>query len=157
MGASLGDAACLDKAMTLLSSYHREITSALRWFYEQRGKAVIEQETYVLIRAETTIRDSLIGVITSLLSKSNLYPEGTVLIGLSQTLSGEIKVSCRISGDSERGPDLRRLMHDTITLTGGHGGGHPIAAGAVIPQEKEELFITTLIDRLQKQLLEEHI
>ena len=157
LGASLGDAACLEKAMTLLSSYHREITSALRWFYEQRGKAVIEQETYVLIRAETTIRDSLIGVITSLLSKSNLYPEGTVLIGLSQTLSGEIKVSCRISGDSERGPDLRRLMHDTITLTGGHGGGHPIAAGAVIPQEKEELFITTLIDRLQKQLLEEHI
>jgi len=157
VGACLGDEHSLEKAITILSSYHREITSALRWFYDQRGKAVIEQETHVLIRAETNIRDSLIGVITSLLSKSNLYPEGTVLIGLGHTIGGEVKVSCRISGDSERGPDLRRLMHDTLTLTGGQGGGHPIAAGAVIPQDKEELFITTLLDQLQKQLLEEHI
>ena len=157
LGACLGDTLSLEKAMIILSSYHREITSALRWFYEQRGKAVLEQETYVLIKAETAIRDSLIGVVTSLLSKSSLYPEGTVLIGLSHTLGGEVKVSCRISGDSERGPDLRRLMHDTITLTGGQGGGHPIAAGAVIPQDKEDLFTVTLLDQLRKQLIEEHI
>ena len=157
LGACLHDTASLDKAMNILSNYHREITSALRWFYEQRGKSVVEEGTYVLIRAETSVRDSLIGVVTSLLSKSNLYPEGTVLIGLSRTLGGEVKVSCRISGDSERGPDLRRLMHETISLTGGEGGGHPIAAGAVIPQDKEDLFITTLLEQLQKQLLEEHI
>ena len=141
--------------MSILSGYHREITSALRWFYEQRGKSVVETETHVLIRAETAIRDSLIGVVTSLLSKSNLYPEGTVLLGLSQTLGGEVKVSCRLSGEHERGPDLRRLMHETLSLTGGQGGGHPIAAGAILPQDKEELFITTFLAQLQKQLLEE--
>lgn len=157
LGACLGDTASLEKAIRILSSYHREITNALRWFYEQRGKAVLEQETSVLIRAETAIRDSLIGVVTSLLSKSNLYPEGTVLLGLSHTLGGEVKVSCRISGDSERGPDLRRLMHETISITGGQGGGHPIAAGAIIPQEKEELFLATFLEQLQKQLLEEHL
>lgn len=154
----IGDSKLKEKAFLLLIQYHNEIIECLNWFYRQKNSGkVIEKESYVIINAENFVRDGLIGTLTSMLSKSNIYPEGTILIGLANMLSDEVKISCRVCGFKDSGLDLRKIVKDVIKKTGGNGGGHRLAAGAVIPQEKEQLFLKYCMQILDRALIEEKV
>ncbi len=152
---SLGIAACLgdkkmkETAIGLLNQYRREIISSLEWFYKNRGgEKIKEGRGYVLINAEDSVRDTLIGTLTSTVAKSNIYPEGTIIVSLAHTLGEETKVSTRIAGFRDSNFDLREMVKKVVKVTGGEGGGHRLAAGATIPQEKEEEFL-----KLSEQIL----
>ncbi|MEK6903444.1 MAG: DHH family phosphoesterase, partial [Nanoarchaeota archaeon] len=152
LGVCLGDKKCLEKATLLLHHYHHEIMECLIWFYKFRGTpAVQETESYVFIQAENAIRDGLIGTLVSLLSKSHLYVEGTVLIGSATMLSDEIKVSSRICGFKESPLDLRKIILQALEKTGGQGGGHRLAAGAILPSGKGSLFLQACASLLQQE------
>lgn len=159
---SLGIAACLgDKKMKevavgLLNQYRREIISALEWFYNNRGSEKIKEgRGYVLINAEDAVRDTLIGTLTSTVAKSNIYPEGTIIVSLAHTLGEETKISTRIAGFRESNFDLREMIKKVVKVTGGEGGGHRLAAGATIPQEKEEEFLKLTEQALVGTAIEE--
>lgn len=156
VGVCLGDAKAREKALHLVSSYTHEILSCLTWFYKHRGTpAVVEHNNSVFINAENAIRDGLIGTLVSLLSKSNIYPEGTILIGFASMLSDEMKVSTRICGFRDSPFDLRALLDTVIQKTGGQSGGHRLAAGATFPSVQLQEFLNECSTLLQKPLLEE--
>lgn len=152
----LGDATFKIKAVNLLNQYRRDIIQSLEWFYNHRGTdKVKEGKGYVLINAEDSVRDTLIGTLTSIVSKSNLYDDGTVIVGVAHTLGEESKVSTRIAGFSDSHINLNELVKKILKTTGGEGGGHRLAAGATIPQEKEEEFLKLAAQVLNKQVAEE--
>ncbi len=156
IGVCLGDRESIEKATTLLMDYRREIIDALLWFYRSRGvgTAIIERERYVIINAENHIRDALIGILASTISKSNIYREGTILIAMAHTLGDETKISMRISGFGESDVNLRKVVHDIVTRIGGSGGGHRLAAGGIIPQDKEAQFLEVTMEVLDKVIVE---
>jgi single-stranded-DNA-specific exonuclease len=51
-----------------------------------------------------------------------------------------------------RGVDLSKAIQNVIQTVGGVGGGHDIAAGAVIPRDRTTDFLKLLDVEIQKQL-----
>jgi RecJ-like exonuclease len=156
IGTCLGNVNIKNKAINLLIDYKKEIINALNWFYSHRNTGdVIEKKGYIIINAEDNIRDTLIGTLASMISKSNLYDNGTIILALAHTLEEDTKVSIRICGNSS--VDTREILNDILKVTGGIGGGHKGAAGGLILQEKEEEFIKTAEKILSKITIEEEI
>ena len=61
-----------EEAIELLNVYKKEIINSLDWFYKNRKtRFIIERQGYVIINAEDNIKDTLIGTLTSIISKSN--------------------------------------------------------------------------------------
>jgi len=142
--ASLGVAVCLkdkkarEEALELLAEYRREIVKALNWFYSKK-EGVIEKEKYILINAEGEIKDTIIGTLASIISNANFYRK-KVILAMAYGLAGEIKISAR--GGRDLDINLQELLVGIIRKLGKfESGGHKMACGAVIPQEKEKEFI----------------
>ena len=149
----LGDQRAKEQATILLQQYHHNIISCLTWFANNKQtQHIIEDDHFVIINAESSIKDSLIGTLTSMLANNDAYAPGTVIIGLAHLLSDEIKISARIAGPIESSQDLRKLLKSIIKKTGGQAGGHKMAAGAIIPADKLQLFLKTCKEQLHESL-----
>ncbi|MBS3108317.1 DHH family phosphoesterase [Candidatus Woesearchaeota archaeon] len=145
-----------EEAIELLNVYKKEIINSLDWFYKNRKtRFIIERQGYVIINAEDNIKDTLIGTLTSIISKSNVYDDGTILISMAHSID-ETKISARIAGRKEI--DLRTILQKTISKLGNYlVGGHKTACGGLIPQEKEFEFIKATEEILSKAVLEENV
>ncbi|MBS3163282.1 DHH family phosphoesterase [Candidatus Woesearchaeota archaeon] len=145
---SLGIGVCLDdknsktKAFSLLMDYKREIINALNWFYAKRKEGlVLEEKNFVLFNTEHNIRDTLVGVLTSIISKSNLYPDGTLIIAMAYTSDDEIKVSVRGVNSTIDMKKLLDKIHEKVDI---QSGGHTSAAGCLLTMDKEQEFIKAI-------------
>ena len=140
VGACLNDSNTKQKALLLLNDYKKELINSLNWFYQSRNSpSIIEKENLVIINAEDNIRDTIIGTITSIISKSNLYNDGTILISLAHTLEEDTKISVRSVGKNNI--NLKEILSKITEKLNCKAGGHVNAAGSIIPQEKEQEFI----------------
>lgn len=147
IGCCLGDGNLKKEAMSLLLEYKKEIINSLNWFHNNKER-VIKGDGYVIINVGSNIRDTMIGTMASIISKSNIYEEDTVIISMAYTMDGHIKVSIRSVNNKE--VDLREIISRIVEKTGGICGGHKSAAGALITQDKEEEFIKTASEELNK-------
>ena len=102
---SLGIAACMQDnklkhaAISLLNEYKRELIASLNWFYNSKEK-ITELEGLVIINAEDNVKDTIIGTLTSMIAKSNLYQENTILISLAHSLDENTKMYLELLGES---------------------------------------------------------
>ncbi|MEK6934259.1 MAG: DHH family phosphoesterase [Nanoarchaeota archaeon] len=154
IGCCLNDEKSKEDALVLLNNYKREIINALDWYYKNKENFV-DGKGYVIINAEDNVRDTLIGTLGSILSNSNVFNAGTVLITMAYTIDGGVKISSRVVGKSDI--DLRQVMSDIIDNIGGVCGGHKQAAGALIGQDKEEEFVKVAKNVLGRVVLEETV
>ncbi len=151
---SIGIGVCLDnfslreKANELLKQYKLEIINGLNWFYKNKDK-LVKKDNFIIINAEQDIRDTLIGTIMSIISRSNVYKDGTILIGMAHTPDLYIKISMRSCNSSNY--DLAELLREIVNNKG-EVGGHKQACGALIPQEYEQEFINNSIGILNRKL-----
>lgn len=145
--ASLGIGACMNdtvmkaSAMKNLTDYRREIMNAMRWV-ENNGKNIIKNDGFMIINAEDNIMHTIIGTVASILSKSNTYKKGFMIMSLARAENRKTKVSLRITSGPED-VDLRDIIAEVTSKVGGEAGGHRNAAGALIKTEDEERFIKT--------------
>jgi RecJ-like exonuclease len=99
------------------------------------------------------IRDTIIGIITNMMLSSEEVESDLPLIGFATTENGDIKVSARTTQNFvDKGLDLSKALKKAAEELGGVGGGHNIAAGATIPQGKEEEFLDLLENEFKNQL-----
>jgi single-stranded DNA-specific DHH superfamily exonuclease len=110
----------------------------------------IKGNGYLIINAKSQINDVLISVIATILSKSSLYEEGTVIVAMSYTDDKKIKVSARtvIGGRS-----VREILERAISDIGGEFGGHKYAAGCTFDIAKEKEFIERIKRDLEIELV----
>lgn len=156
---SLGIGVCLGcknskvKALELLKDYKQEIINSLNWFYANReSDLVYERDGYVIINSEENIRDTLIGTISSMISRSNIYKDGTILLSLANSLDDMIKVSIRITGYSND-IDLKSILEKIVKGLTNEVGGHAFAAGAIVPYDELSKFIDNakkVLDKITK-------
>ncbi len=151
IGVCLGNKNLREKANELMREYKIELVNSLNWFYENKDK-LIKDNNFVIINAENKIRDTLIGTITSIISRSNIYREGTILIAMAYTQDNNIKVSMRLCNEnSEMEVDLRGILKQ-ITKDEWETGGHRHACGCLIPIEKEQEFIERTLNVLNRKV-----
>lgn len=145
--ASLGLSICLgdrgkamDEAIQTLEKYRKSIGSGLEWIIE--SKALEERDYIYVIKAEDNIEETVIGVVSSIyLGNGNLSKEKPI-ISTALDSDGQIKVSARGTEYLlKKGIHLGELMQRAAESVKGGGGGHDVAAGAFIPNEREEEFI----------------
>lgn len=141
IGVCLGCKRSKQKALELLKDYKQEIIKSLNWFYSNRGSDfVYEGDGYVIINSEENVRDTLIGTISSIISRSNFYKDGTILVSMANCLDDTFKVSIRISG-YKNDVDLRHILEKITKGMTKEVGGHAFAAGAIVPQIELAKFI----------------
>jgi len=139
----------------LYMEYKQQLISALNSI-EKIDK--IKGNGFVIINAKDEIKDSIIGTVTSILSSSLDYEEGTILIGMAYN-QDKIKVSARIVGKEKR--NLKEVLEKAVmnfkakieTDMNIEIGGHNAAAGCLIQKEKEQEFIETLKKDLEIEVV----
>ncbi|MBU4502394.1 MAG: DHH family phosphoesterase [Nanoarchaeota archaeon] len=158
IGTCLGNKKIKKEAVALLSEYKQELIKSLNWFYSKRGSPrIIEEDGYTIINAEENIKDTIIGTLASIVSRSNIYRPGTIIVSMANTIDGNIKISLRLVGTNKE-LDLREFVKKITKKLGvGEAGGHKQACGCLIPQEKEEEFIKISEEILKKMMMEETI
>lgn len=150
IGVCLGNKVLKEKANELMKDYKIELIKSLDWFYNNKDK-LIKEKNFIIINAENNIRDTLIGTVTSIISKSNIYLDDTILISMAYTPDNNIKVSMRICNGNDKSIDLRNILKE-ITKDRWEVGGHKNACGCLIPMEKEKEFITQTLEILNRKV-----
>jgi RecJ-like exonuclease len=139
----------------LYTEYKQQLISALN---SMNKIEQIKGNGFVIINAKDEIKDSIIGTVTSILSSSLNYEEGTILIGMAYN-QDKIKVSARIVGKEKR--NLKEILEKAVlnfkarieTEMNIEIGGHTNAAGCLIQKEKEHEFIETLKKDLEIEVI----
>jgi single-stranded-DNA-specific exonuclease len=135
------------KAEQMHVKYKQFIVSGLRLLSESE---TIAGNGFVIINAKEKIKDTMIGTLASILSNSSIYEEGTVITAMAY-YENKIKVSMRNVGKNTR--NLREILSDVVEKIGGNVGGHDVAAGCIILQEKEQEFIDLLKKSFEIELV----
>lgn len=152
MGICLGEKSdALEVALDLQRKYRENLIKGLDWI-KREGSMVLENIQYLY--TEDKLRKSVLGTISSIaLSMETLDPEKP-LLALAR-MDNMVKISGRTTREMiSRGVDLGKSLDDASKSFGGTGGGHDIAAGAMIPYKEMDNFLS-LVDEITSYQLEE--
>jgi hypothetical protein len=138
-----------EKAEEIYIHYKKELIDALK------NAEKIEKicgNKFMIMNARNSIKDTIIGTVTSILSSSLDFEEGTILIGMAYN-EDKVKISARIAG--RKGKNLKEVLEKTITLNNFEAevGGHQKAAGCLIKKEDEQRFIDELTKMLEIEIV----
>ncbi|MEK6928490.1 MAG: DHH family phosphoesterase [Nanoarchaeota archaeon] len=148
LGFCLGNKKFKEDAEKLYINYKHHIVAALQYI---QGSEKISGNKYAIINARDNIKDTIIGTAASIISRSPIYQEGTVIVALAYN-EDKIKVSARIAGRGGR--NVREILNKAVVGLGeGEVGGHPNAAGCLISKELEGKFIEELKRILEVELI----
>ena len=154
IGTCLGDKNFKKKAIDLLKVYKSEIINSMNWIYSNRKtENIIEKDKIIIINAKNNIKDTLIGTVNSILCKSGIFNEESLVVSMAHTPDNEIKISLRSINNKT---DLSQLIGEVCSKLGGVGGGHPNAAGGLIPIEKENEFIKEILSKFDFEVVPNH-
>ena len=101
------------------------------------------------------IEDTIVGIVAGMLLGTPEVPADRPLIAFAQSMDGTctVKVSGRGTRDmTRRGLDLSSAMREAAAMVGGSGGGHNIAAGATVPDGREDDFLRAIDAIVLRQL-----
>jgi len=146
----LGNSEARKKAESLYLKYRQNLITGLKII--ENEKKIIGKE-FVIINCKDKIKDSLIGTLTSIISFSSIYPEGTIIITMAES-GNKIKVSARYSGKFAKAQrNLKEIMDFVTSIIGGDSGGHEKAAGCTIEKSNEEKFIELIKKKLEFEIV----
>jgi len=117
--------------------YKQFIVGGLKYAKETHDK--IEGKGFILINGGDELKDTIAGTVASILSSSNIYENGKVIITTAY-YDDKVKISVRRCG-REGGENLREILSKIILKFEGEVGGHKFAAGGIIKQSQEDEFI----------------
>jgi single-stranded-DNA-specific exonuclease len=149
----IGISLCLGDRQTALRDLHlikkeysKRIAENMKWANEN----LQELEAIHLLDGRNSIDERMIGTIVSMLSsRKDINPKP--LLGYTQTSSGKIKISMRLSRFQDIQIDLNRLLNEVVSKVEPQSevGGHAVAAGAII----SEIFLTDFIAHVNQLIL----
>jgi len=130
------------KAEAIYVKYKQHLISGLKFVENcEEDSDKIQGKGFLIINARDSIKDTIVGIIASILSNSSLYEEGTIITTMAY-YEDKIKISARNVG--RKGRNVREILDSIVKETGGEVGGHEFAAGAMISKDKEKDFIEAL-------------
>ena len=139
----------LDAALRLQCQYRDQIVKGLEWI-KREGAQQLNAIQYLY--SEDKVLKSVMGTIASIGLSVELLDNSKPVIGMSR-LHKDIKISGRTTRDMVfRGVNLGKALRDSSNNFMGTGGGHDIAAGAMIPYEAKDNFLHLVDEMVEYQL-----
>ena len=139
----------LDAALKLQRQYRDQIVKGLEWI-KREGAEQLNSIQYLY--SEDKVLKSVMGTIASIGLSVELLDDSKPVVGLSR-LHKDIKISGRTTRQMvARGVNLGKALQDSSNNFGGTGGGHDIAAGAMIPYESKDNFLHLVDEMVEYQL-----
>ncbi len=141
----------LKKSKELLKGHQKILVDSMD-YVESIG--VEEREHLQFFHGEDEIPDTVVGTVAGMVLGSGDVDRRLPMIAFARSEEREgIKVSSRGTKRLvDRGLDLSSIMSECSKKVGGEGGGHDIAAGALIPYDKEEVFLEEVESMIGSQL-----
>jgi RecJ-like exonuclease len=137
LAVALGDPQARSEAMELQKDYSRELMASL---LKAEKEGAYAREHIQFIYAD---RPNLAGVTAGVMMQY-LFDQEKPTLGLA-VADGKTKVSGRGTRYlTAKGLDLAIALDEASREVGGSGGGHDVAAGAVVPKGKEDKFLDTV-------------
>jgi single-stranded-DNA-specific exonuclease len=137
----------LDQARKLLGEHRQNLVNGIKLIGE-RGITALNHIQY--FDAGDAILDTIVGIVAGMCFQ--MADRSKPIIALAKADSG-VKVSARGTSDLVRsGLDLSAALSQSARAVGGVGGGHNIAAGAIIPGDKRDDFLGMLDEAVGLQL-----
>ena len=141
----------MKEASETLDDYRRKIGECLDWVRE--GDRIQELERIYTLVAYGDIDERIIGVVASILLSTGILKHYKPIVASARADEGLIKISARATeAMAKAGLDLGDVMMKAAEPFEGRGGGHDIAAGAFLPEEKREDFLVTVNRLVGEQL-----
>lgn len=147
LGFCLGNKRCKEEAEKIYIEYKQHLVSALKFVSDMEK---ISGPGYTIINARDNVKDTIIGTVASMISRSPSYEENSSIIALAYN-GDKIKVSARNVG--RNGRNVRDVLNQVVVQMGGEVGGHPNAAGCLITRSQESEFIENLRKVFHTELL----
>ncbi|MDR2874297.1 MAG: DHH family phosphoesterase [Methanobrevibacter sp.] len=139
----------LEVANDLQNKYRNQLIKGFNWI---RNEGVVELENIQYMYSEDKIIKTIIGTLAGVGLSIKLFDVNKPVIGISR-YHKDIKISVRTTRSLvESGVNLSKALQDIALSFGGHGGGHDIAAGAMIPFKEQDNFLNLLNDVIGKDL-----
>ncbi|MEF8873430.1 MAG: DHH family phosphoesterase [Candidatus Thermoplasmatota archaeon] len=141
----------LKKAKGLLEGHQKILVDCLD-YVESIG--VEERESFQFFHGEDRIPDTVVGTVAGMVLGSGNIDKRLPILAFANSEEREgVKVSSRGTKRLvDNGLDLSSVMSKCAQKVGGEGGGHDIAAGALIPEGKEEEFMDEVGNMIGSQL-----
>lgn len=155
--AELGIGVCLEdinktkEAIELKQNYSNEINSLVRWFDDRisNEEDVKITDNYIIINARNEVSSNMIGTLASILSKSNRFKAGMVIVSMARNEDNTTKISMRATGFRPKGDfNLKDVLDTVLNIMDGSSGGHQYAAGAMVNTSEENKFIKLIEENL---------
>ncbi|MFC5278048.1 DHH family phosphoesterase [Halorubrum rubrum] len=151
LAVCLGDRdAALAEARRLLRNHRRNLSEGLQWV---KTEGVTHEEHLQWFDAGSRIRETIVGIVAGMAAGSPAVDRSKPVIAFAEKNDAELKVSSRGTGRLVRqGLDLSAVMREASRSVGGDGGGHDVAAGATIPIDERDAFLTAADALVGEQL-----
>ena len=139
----------IKEAQDLVKTYRDDIVYGIDWI-KKEGSVVQDKIQYIY--AEEKRKKRIMGTLSSIgLDLEILDPEKPVLA--MSRMDNIIKVSGRTTSKmTEKGVNLGYALENASKSFNGSGGGHNIAAGAVIPYREMDNFLNLVDEIVRTQL-----
>ena len=139
----------LDAALNIQKSYRNDLMKGMEWIINE-GSNNLDNIQYVY--SEDKVLKAVMGIIISVGMSANILPDDKPILSLAK-LNDIIKISGRTTRPMvERGVNLGKALNEASVNFGGQGGGHDIAAGAVIPVSAKDNFLNLVNDIIGHQI-----
>lgn len=139
----------LETAQNIQSIYRKNIVKGLEWI---KKNGATELNTIQYLYSEDKLFKSIMGTIVSIALSIGIINPSKPVLGLSK-FHNDIKISGRTTRELvDKGVDLGKALHDSSNNFGGQGGGHDIAAGAMISEVSKDLFLHLVDEMVEHQL-----
>lgn len=146
-----GDMSALEDAERNRNDHRRNISIALTYIRENH--LLRERRFIQYFDSGSEIRETVVGIVAGMLLNSGDAKRELPIIAFADSDDG-VKVSARTTHAlTDRGLDLSFVMKKASEMVGGYGGGHNIAAGATIPENKKEDFLNIVEDLVSAQII----
>jgi RecJ-like exonuclease len=146
-----GDMTALEDAERNRSDHRKHISTAISYIKENR--LLRERRVVQYFDAGPEIRETVVGIVAGMLLNSGEARRELPIFAFAEAEDG-VKVSARANRVlTDRGLDLSFIMKTASEMVGGYGGGHKVAAGATIPNGKEEEFLDIVEDLVSSQII----
>ncbi len=150
MRICFGDRMAVKDAENNRSEHRRNISSALQ--YVKQNDLIRVRRYIQYFDSGDNIKDTVVGIVAGMILGEKGFRKDIPMLAFAAADDG-VKVSARADRSlGERGLDLSKIMAEASSKVGGYGGGHNVAAGATIPEGKEEEFLDIVEGMVRAQL-----
>jgi len=150
LGICLGEREeAIDVATSLQRKYREQLIKGMEWI---KREGSINLDCFQYLYSEDKDLKRIMGTIASVGISVGLLPSDKPILTLSR-MRDDIKVSGRTTREMvDNGVNLGKALDDASHSFGGQGGGHDIAAGAIIPYNQMDNFLNLFNDIIEHQL-----